>query len=280
MGRSRSAASPTTGGRPLPGSGAIASISVFGFSPDGRYLATTHYPDFALTVWDIDRRTIAVDDPGPVPSLPADFSPDSRRIALTHQDGELLVYDLATGQPGGAGPGRRRSMTWHSVRTGPGSRSSHGRQEPDLPDPGIGDRPAGPVDRAALRTEMRSPGAPTAPRWRRRCSEIRRSTSGTPPPASARRPWKARPTSGSDRGLPPLRHAAGQQRLGMAAAALGPGPGPARAEHDLPAADGSTFSQDGRIVVCERGPIDALTRSIRPSSTGRWLMLSPKSDGL
>ena len=40
-------------------------IFVFGFSPDGRYLATTHYPGFALTVWDIDQQAIAVDDPGP-----------------------------------------------------------------------------------------------------------------------------------------------------------------------------------------------------------------------
>ena len=30
-------------------------IFVFGFSPDGRYLATTHFPGGALTVWDIDR---------------------------------------------------------------------------------------------------------------------------------------------------------------------------------------------------------------------------------
>ena len=34
-------------------------IWVFGFSPDGRYLATTHCPGLALTVWDIDRRAVA-----------------------------------------------------------------------------------------------------------------------------------------------------------------------------------------------------------------------------
>ncbi len=79
--------------------------AVFDLSPDGRYLASTHHPNFALTVWDIDRQTIAVDDPGPVPSLPADFSPDSRRIAVTHQDGELLVYDLTNGQPRRRWPG-------------------------------------------------------------------------------------------------------------------------------------------------------------------------------
>jgi serine/threonine protein kinase/WD40 repeat protein len=69
---------------------------VFGFSPDGRYLATTHYPGFALTVWDIEKHKVCVQDPGPVSGHSANFSPDSRRIALAHVDGELLVYDLAT----------------------------------------------------------------------------------------------------------------------------------------------------------------------------------------
>jgi eukaryotic-like serine/threonine-protein kinase len=77
------------------------SSSVFGFSPDGRYLATTYQPGNALTVWDIDRQVVAVNDPGPISrGTAAKFSPDSRRIAVGHQDGELLVYDLATGQPG------------------------------------------------------------------------------------------------------------------------------------------------------------------------------------
>ena len=64
-------------------------IWVFGFSPDGRYLATTHRPGLALTVWDVDRRAVAVNDPGPVSAYVAKFSPDSRRIAVGHPDGEL-----------------------------------------------------------------------------------------------------------------------------------------------------------------------------------------------
>jgi WD40 repeat protein len=74
-------------------------IWVFGFSPDGRYLATTHRPDPALTVWDIDRRAVALEDPGPVNLHAAKFSPDSKRITVCHQNSELLVYDLMTGQP-------------------------------------------------------------------------------------------------------------------------------------------------------------------------------------
>ena len=35
-------------------------IFVFAFSPDGRYLTTTHLPGYALTVWDVDRNTIAL----------------------------------------------------------------------------------------------------------------------------------------------------------------------------------------------------------------------------
>jgi eukaryotic-like serine/threonine-protein kinase len=74
---------------------------VFGFSPDGRYLATSHQPGNALTVWDIDRQVVAVNDPGPVSrGTAARFSPDSRRIAIGHKDSELLVYDLPIGQPG------------------------------------------------------------------------------------------------------------------------------------------------------------------------------------
>ena len=71
-------------------------IHVFGFSPDGRYLATTQSSRRALTVWDIERRAVALNVPGRLGA--ARFSPDSQRIAVQHEDGELLVYDLATGQ--------------------------------------------------------------------------------------------------------------------------------------------------------------------------------------
>jgi WD40 repeat protein/tetratricopeptide (TPR) repeat protein len=73
-------------------------IYFLAFSPDGRFLAIQHSQGFALTVWDVERRAVAVDDPGPVSERSADFSPDSRRFALARQDGAFLVYDLATGQ--------------------------------------------------------------------------------------------------------------------------------------------------------------------------------------
>ncbi len=74
------------------------NVEVFGFSPDGRYLATNHFPGFALTVWDIARRREVLNVPGPVSWMHATrFSPDSRRIAVAREDGERL-YDLATGQ--------------------------------------------------------------------------------------------------------------------------------------------------------------------------------------
>jgi WD40 repeat protein len=74
-------------------------IYVFGFSPDGRYLATTHYPGFALTVWDIERRAVVLDDLGPVNSSSARFSPDSRRIVFARPDGEIVNSGVASGQP-------------------------------------------------------------------------------------------------------------------------------------------------------------------------------------
>jgi serine/threonine protein kinase/WD40 repeat protein/tetratricopeptide (TPR) repeat protein len=78
---------------------------VFGFSPDGRYLATADPPGYALTVWDIEKATVCLNDPGPVISYSARFSPDSRRITLAHVDGDLHVYDLATGHPSRKGRG-------------------------------------------------------------------------------------------------------------------------------------------------------------------------------
>jgi serine/threonine protein kinase/WD40 repeat protein/tetratricopeptide (TPR) repeat protein len=68
------------------------------FSPDGRYLATNQDPNYALKVWDIQHRAPAVNEPGPVHWNLCSFSLDSRRIAVGRGDGQILVYDLATGE--------------------------------------------------------------------------------------------------------------------------------------------------------------------------------------
>jgi eukaryotic-like serine/threonine-protein kinase len=72
-------------------------IVIFRFSPDGRYLTANHIPGNALTVWDVDQNTVALAEPGPVAGT-APFSPDGRRIALAHPNGEVLIYDLDTKQ--------------------------------------------------------------------------------------------------------------------------------------------------------------------------------------
>jgi serine/threonine protein kinase len=78
-------------------------IWVFGFSPDGRYLATTHVPGSILAVWDIDRRAVSLDGLDTVGR--ATFSPDSGRI-IVNQRAKLLEFDLATGRFNRTWPGR------------------------------------------------------------------------------------------------------------------------------------------------------------------------------
>ena len=84
-------------------------ICVFGFSPDGRYLATTHHPGGALTVWDIDRRAVAVNDPGPISAA----RPDSARTAGGSPWAMRMASSSSTTwrpvSPAGAGAGRAAS---------------------------------------------------------------------------------------------------------------------------------------------------------------------------
>ncbi|MHB1562232.1 MAG: protein kinase domain-containing protein, partial [Isosphaeraceae bacterium] len=70
----------------------VREFWVFTFSPDGRFLASSDSPSFALHVWDIDRGTLAVEDPGPVEQT-VQFRPDGRRIFVPRQ-GRLHEYDL------------------------------------------------------------------------------------------------------------------------------------------------------------------------------------------
>ena len=75
-------------------------IFTFGFSPNGRFLSTSHVPDHGLTVWDVDRNAVALDEKGPFPQYTrARFSPDSQAIAVAQQNGDILIFDLKTGRP-------------------------------------------------------------------------------------------------------------------------------------------------------------------------------------
>ena len=56
---------PTTAKSPTFKARGDREIFVFRFSPDGRYLATTHFPGHALTVWNVDNGDVALSEPGP-----------------------------------------------------------------------------------------------------------------------------------------------------------------------------------------------------------------------
>ena len=172
---------------------------------------------------------VCLNDPGSVTGYSARFSPDSRRIALAHLDGELLVYDLATHRASRLRRGPGPAQISPIGRTEPRSRLFTLRNH----------RPARSLKRTQESLSGRlccrpwqrvSPGAPTVPCWRRR-ARIARSISGTLPPVSGGRPSKAHQLWLAC-GLPSCRNIAGQQRLGRAAPALGSGPGQAGAERD------------------------------------------------
>ena len=104
-------------------------IFVFGFSPDGRYLATTHFPDYALTVWDIDRGTVARERPGPV----SGGRPNSARTAGgSPWPTRMESSSCTTWRPAGpAGAGTGRAPVRLAFRpTGPRSRSSDDEPKP------------------------------------------------------------------------------------------------------------------------------------------------------
>ena len=75
------------------------SCFIFCLSPDGRYLANVDFPGSGLTVWDVDLKTIALIDPGPVLRKAARFSPDSTRIAIVRETGEIAIHDLKQNRP-------------------------------------------------------------------------------------------------------------------------------------------------------------------------------------
>ena len=91
-------------------------IFVFGFSPDGRFLATTQLPANTLTLWDVDQHAVAVNFPD---GDSATFSPDCRRMTVGINGGEVLLHDLAIRQtcPLWRGPSAGYAMAYNSDGT-------------------------------------------------------------------------------------------------------------------------------------------------------------------
>ncbi|PYS84211.1 MAG: hypothetical protein DMF67_05950 [Acidobacteria bacterium] len=68
------------------------------FSPDGRWLVSTH-GDGAILVWDVAERARAADLGGhSAPVRGVAFSPDGRRVASASEDGSVIVWDAVLGQ--------------------------------------------------------------------------------------------------------------------------------------------------------------------------------------
>ena len=250
MGRSRSAASPTTGDRPLPRPGAIATSASSASAPTAATWRPPIIPDAGLTVWDVDRRVVSPRRPGPrVVGHAARFSPDSRRIAVAHEDGEIVVYDLATGRPGRRWPGRAGSRPGLPSRRGPDrGHFDDERRPPHLPDPGDGDGPARPDDPPARVSAADVAWSPDG------------TTLATPGERSQDLPLGRRhgTPAGDPRGPCQWRRAAGVPPAGTLLASNGweerlrlwdPILGRRLAERDRADSDDRHFSRDGRIVV-------------------------------
>ncbi len=193
-------------------------VEVFGFSPDGRYLATNHYPGYDLTVWDVARRTNPLNVSGPVSwRHAARFSPDSRRIAVALDDGEVL-YDLETRQPGQQwrGPTPAHDLDFRSD----GARIAILYQG-KTPTCQIRETETG---RRVRSIDLRAPGNWVA--WSPDGTTLATATDRTiylwDAATGARRAILEGHTNGGVRGVPPGRHLAGQRRLGRTAATLGP----------------------------------------------------------
>ena len=74
----------------LPGKGAPVEW-LYGFSPEGRYLAAT-YQGKGTMLWDIETRQAVVDDiPG---TLTTDFSADGQTFVASGRDGQLRRFGL------------------------------------------------------------------------------------------------------------------------------------------------------------------------------------------
>ena len=184
-------------------------------------------------------------DPGPVSGRRPRFSPDSRRVAVAHDDGSLLVYDLKSGQPFKSwhGPAPAQDLAFR-----PDGKQIAVVYRESQPTCRILDADTGQQVRAISHSQAPDPsrGVPTARPWRSQAT-TRKSRSGTPQQAIA----GATLEGATNGGLRAAFHPAGtllasngwEGRLRLWDAVLG------RQILSLTDGAGPDFSRDGRIFV-------------------------------
>ncbi len=196
MGRSRSGASTTIGKSPASRPGVIGSRRL---RLQPRRPLSGDHPSSRLCLDRLGRRPARgrLERPGPGRR---GQRPDSARTAggspWRMRMGSSSSTTWRPVSPAGRWRGPASQTTWRSVRTGPRSPSSIGTRT--SPACRIIEVETGRLVRSIpfrpARSD-RSPGVPTAPRWRRRAG-IPGSISGMPPPASRGRRSKAHTNGG------------------------------------------------------------------------------------
>lgn len=68
------------------------------FSPNGAYAVTTAYPEPAARLWDAATGTLLHVLEGGTQVICTDFSPDSKRLVLSHVDGRITLWNTTTGE--------------------------------------------------------------------------------------------------------------------------------------------------------------------------------------
>ncbi len=97
-----------------------AAVSSLAFSPNGRWLVSTH-ADGAILTWDTVEHEPVADFKEHNASVEAvAFAPDGRRIASASEDGSVIVWDAAQGQ-------KEAVLLWHPIRVNSVAFSADGR---------------------------------------------------------------------------------------------------------------------------------------------------------